>query len=457
MSKTLQVLITDDDPDICTLLKSFLETHDMEVDTALDGTSALSKLRKKKYDVTLCDFRLPDKDGYEMLSSIKEISPATQIIIITGYSDVKIAVKAMRMGAFEYVTKPIYPDEIVLSIQNAVESKQQLPAKKRPSLTSPEFQFIQGKSEKSRQLDKLIDLVAPTQLTCLITGESGTGKEFVAKKLHFQSERANKPFVALDCGAIPSDIATSELFGHVKGSFTGALKDKKGYFEMAHGGTLFLDEVGNLSYDNQVRLLRVLQERVIRPVGGSKDINVDVRILAATNEHLPSVVANGSFREDLYHRLNEFEIHVSPLRERLVDIPLFAEHFLKLAGEKLNKSLDHISDKAIDVLKTHYWPGNLRELQNVIRKASLMETETYLTANNLPQELSQPMRSNEDPLEDFELGQITDLKSLVESVEKKAILNALNRTNFNKSKTAELLDVDRKTLYNKIKAYEIKL
>ena len=456
-SKRLQILIADDDADICFLLKSFLETNKMEVDTAYDGGTALSKVKKKKFDVVLCDFRLPDKDGFEMLASINELSPSTQIIIITGYSDIKVAVKAMKMGAFEYVTKPIYPDEIVHSIQSAVENKEQVSTKKPISSSKTHFSFLEGESKSAKQLTKLIDLVAPTQLTCLITGESGTGKEYVAKRLHYESDRAEKPFVSLDCGAIPADIATSELFGHVKGSFTGALKDKKGYFELANGGTLFLDEVGNLSYDNQVRLLRVLQERVIRQVGGNKDINVDVRILAATNEDLPRAIRENGFREDLYHRLNEFEISIAPLRDRADDIPLFAEHFLKIACEKLNRNLDHISEEAIKILSSHYWPGNLRELQNVVRKATLMETGPFLSARNLPAELSPNPVLSDTPLEDLELGQVTDLKTLVETVEKKAILNALNRTNYNKSKTAELLEVDRKTLYNKIKAYDIKL
>ncbi|MBI1184411.1 response regulator [bacterium] len=448
----IKVLIADDDVDICYLLSDFLRSNNMQVETAFNGASALEKLKKVNYDVVLCDFRLPDSDGFEMTEKIKAINPAIQVIIITGYSDVKVAVKVMKLGVFEYVTKPIYPEEILHSIKQAMEKKG-VSSKTPASSTPDKFEFVQGEDQRSEQLMNLVKLVGPTDMTCLICGESGTGKEYVAKKLHYASPRKQQPFVALDCGAIPADLASSELFGHVKGSFTGAVGNKKGHFELANGGTLFLDEIGNLSYDNQMKLLRVLQERVIKRVGGAKDIPVDVRIIAATNENLELATRKGAFREDLYHRINEFKLEITPLRYRKADIEIFAKHFMQKANAQLNRNIKGFSPEAMNKLKQHQWPGNLRELQNVVKRAILMAETDWVELQNLPAELGEEVlhEANTDGFDENTL----DLKVLVGRTETRAIRKALNMSNHNKSKTAELLGVDRKTLYNKLKQYNI--
>ena len=336
-----KILIIDDDREICLLLRKYLTKKGFETHEALSGKEAEKWLKKQEVDLILCDFKLPDYNGLEMLEKIKIIRPAAKVIIITGYSDVRIAVEALKKGAFEYVTKPLYPDEIMLTIINALETehKQAAPVPKKPSRPeASKTDFISGKSLSAQKVNKHIELIAPTDMSVIILGETGTGKEYVARAIHQKSARSGAPFIAVDCGALPKDLAGSELFGHVKGAFTGALRDKKGCFELANEGTLFLDEIGNLSYENQIKLLRVLQERKVKPLGGSQERKVDVRIIVATNEDLKTAVRKGEFREDIYHRLNEFKIELSPLRERKEDIEVFALHFLKLANEQLRKT-----------------------------------------------------------------------------------------------------------------------
>jgi two-component system response regulator HydG len=461
----LKVLIIDDDVDICYLLNDFLKSENIEAETAFDGATGLKKLEKTKHDVVLCDFRLPDFDGLDMVGKIKGIHSAAQVIIITGYSDVKIAVNAMKKGVYEYVTKPIYPDEILHTIKSAFDAfknktveteeiEKKGASMKNNGSASPiqKFEYVEGSDDRSANLHRLMKMVAPTNMSCLILGESGTGKEYVAKRLHELSLRQRQPFVALDCGAIPADLASSELFGHVKGSFTGALKDKKGHFEMANSGTLFLDEVGNLSYENQIKLLRVLQERVIKRVGGAKDIPVDVRIISATNEDLIDAVNKGEFREDLYHRLNEFKLEVAPLRQRVGDIEVFAKYFLKQANLDLNKQIEGFSPEATTLLNKHQWPGNLREMKNIVKRAVLMEQNDKISAEVLPSEIGNPefsssLSSNTElPL---------NLKEAVEEVEKRTIAKVLEIVKNNKSKAAQMLGVDRKTLYNKLNQYNL--
>ncbi|CAN5188780.1 sigma-54 dependent transcriptional regulator [soil metagenome] len=456
-----RILIVDDDQDICALLKRFLSRHDYEADTCQRGEDCLQKLNKDKFDLVLSDFRLPDIEGLELLKAIKAINADLPVIIITGYSDVKVAVTAIKMGAYDYVTKPIYPEEILNTIKNALDAKAN---PKAPQPTMPtkksaieaekagKSTYVIGDSPQARRVYQEMELIAPTNMSVIINGETGTGKEYVANEIHLKSKRGKGPFMAIDCGALPKDLAGSELFGHEKGAFTGAIKDKEGSFEMANGGTLFLDEIGNLSYDIQVKMLRVLQERKIRRVGGVKDIEVDVRILAATNEDLKAAVREGKFREDLYHRLNEFAIDVSPLRRRKEDIWSFAHHFLRLANEELEKSVLSFNEEAKEALLSYPWFGNLRELKNAVKRGVLLCQGEQIELQNLPPDIIHYDHNGHDHHHDMG----TDLKGAAVEAEKDAILKALDECRGNKSKAAKLLNIDRKTLYNKLKSYGIK-
>lgn len=448
-----KILVIDDDTYICSLLEKFLKQKGFDADTAQNGQNALIKLKKETYNLVLCDFRLPDFDGLEMLKKIKEINQNTQVVIITGYADVRQAVKLIKSGAFDYVTKPIYPEEILQIINRALSSK---PEKQKVKTVDPAFEgneFISGESEKMKKIMEMAAMVAPTNMSVLIEGETGSGKEFVARAIHSQSKRKDKPFVPVDCGAIPKDIASSELFGHVKGSFTSAINNKEGYFELANGGTLFLDEIGNLTYDIQVKLLRALQERIITRVGDNKPIRIDLRIIAATNEGLIKAVEEGQFREDLYHRLNEFKINLPPLRERKDDILVFAKHFLHEANSELDKSIEGFGRGVEDVILNYPWHGNLRELKNVIKRCTLLAPHDEITLECLPEEIRTFTLSqhNNEPMDAF------GLKKASMEAEREVILNALSQANFNKTKAARILNIDRKTLYNKIKQYHIEL
>ena len=459
-----KILVIDDNHDVCLLLKRFLTKNKFEVDVAHTGKAGLALLKKTAFDVVLCDFRLPDRDGLEMIQSIKILSPNVEIIIITGYSEVKMAVKVMKRGAFEYVTKPIHPSEILHTVKQAILKKDagnKVDAakvsissnKKKPAKTNV-ADYVKGSGVRAKQLEKLIDLVAPTDMTVVIEGESGTGKEVAAQRIHAGSTRATKPMIAVDCGALPKELAGSVLFGHLKGSFTGALTDQIGHFEAANSGTLFLDEIGNLSYENQIKMLRVLQERKIQRIGDTKEKNIDVRVIVATNDNLKDKVEKGEFREDLYYRLNEFNIQLASLRERKDDLEELAMFLLKKSCQELDKDALKIDLKVLEAFKNYPWPGNIRELKNVLKRAALVCEDAKITLENIPVEIQTPTlnHSLKDIDEDF-----TDLKSVVEFAEKKAILKALKSTGFNKSKTAILLKVDRKTLYNKMKAYQIQL
>ncbi len=482
-----KILIIDDNNDICVLLERFLGKQKYKTASAQRGEEGLALLRRETFDLVICDFKLPDTDGLDMLRRIKVLSPATAVIIITGYSDVRIAVQALKYGAFDYVTKPLLPDEILYTIRGALDKKIGPPTRTaadegsagtakaakaaKPALAPDGKRFIFGKSRAAEQLQKHVELIAPTNMSVIITGETGTGKEFVANAIHLSSKRAEKPFVAIDCGALSKELAGSELFGHVKGAFTGAMSDKMGSFEYATGGTLFLDEIGNLSYENQIKLLRVLQERKIKRVGGNTDISVDVRILVATNEDLRDAVRQGRFREDIFHRLDEFKIELPPLRERKADIMLFAEHFLELANRQLEKDVIGFDEEVRDKFKEYYWYGNLRELQNVVKRAVLLTQGDYVQVDVLPHEITSPTYITNDETAGFVMDSLRpgsmpimqqptqggNLKSVSESAERAAILKVLEKTGYNKTKAAEVLNIDRKTLYNKLKAYDIHL
>ena len=457
------LLVVDDDADICTLLERFLKKQGYEVDTAQRGSTAKELIKQHHYDLVLCDHRLPDTDSADMLQYIKGISRETAVIIITGYSDVRTAVELMRKGAFDYVGKPLYPDEILMRIQDALaevgNGKAEPVKATRPKASAVSGTgYVKGTGAHAEGMAAHIALVAPTDMTVLITGDTGTGKEYVAKEIHRRSNRASKPFVAVDCGALPKDLAGSELFGHVKGAFTGAVSDKRGSFEQADGGTLFLDEIGNLTYENQVKLLRVLQERKIKRVGGEKDISVDVRILAATNEDLAQAVSEGRFREDLMHRVNEFSLDLLPLRDRPEDIMVFARHFLDQANAQLGKDVGGFDNRVEELLMAHSWPGNLRELGNVVKRAVLLTTEEKIQLSGLPAEvISGTPAPRKSEVGVAQVNYSEGLKGVSHSAEKQAILKALERNGFNKSRTAEMLNIDRKTLYNKLKSFGIEI
>ncbi len=461
------LLIIEDDAAFCQMLQKFLTKRGYDVETSFTAPDAKEKFKKTTFDLILTDLRLPDYDGIQLLSDIKEVNPKTQVILMTGYAEVASAVDAMKKGAFDYISKPFTPEEIVMVMDNALKASVPRDSdiritntkiateEKRGTVLSKESQVgphgsdgktIKGISEASLKLQEYINLVAPTDMSVLITGDSGTGKEVTAKAIHDGSKRKDFNFVAVDCGAIPKELATSEFFGHIKGSFTGAVEDKMGNFEAANQGTLFLDEVGNLSYENQIQLLRALQERKIKRVGSTKEIEVDLRIITATNEDLTEAVEKGSFREDLYHRLNEFSIQIPSLDDRSEDLILFAENFLQKANSSLNKAVDGFSEEVWEAFQQYHWPGNLRELQNVIKRAVLLTTSDEVQVEALPKEVLQP-QEKESAADGFSKSEF----------EKNRIIKALKKTNFNKSKAAKLLQVTRKTLYNKINHYNLDL
>ncbi|MCB0397495.1 MAG: sigma-54-dependent Fis family transcriptional regulator [Flavobacteriales bacterium] len=384
------------------------------------------------------------------------------MIIITGYSDIKAAVEVIKFGAFNYVTKPIYPEMILELINKAIEEKKTsnneaggvASKKSRSGINmNSTFRFIEGKGDAARKLSKDINLIATTDMSVVILGESGTGKEYVARMIHASSERHDKAFVTIDCGALPDEVAGSELFGHKKGAFTGAFMDKEGQFEVANKGTLFLDEIGNLSYDNQMKVLRAIQERKVRRIGDTQDIEVDIRLLVATNENLRNAVKDGKFREDLYFRLNEFTIEIPPLRDRKEDIMVYADHFRLLSNDSLRKNVSGFQADVIQKLKAYPWPGNLRELKNVVKRAILLCNTDEVHPGCLPEEICHPELLAISDAAGLTSEQITDLKSIVEAAEKEAILRVLKLNSYNKSRTAEQLGIDRKTLYNKMTGY----
>lgn len=474
-----KILIIEDDVSFCLMMKTFLTKKGFEVFNAFSFKEATVILKDQQLDLVLTDVRLPDSDGIEILQHIKEVNPAIQVILMTGYTDIKTAVNVMKMGAFDYVSKPINSDEILHTINKALteigktstivnassndDKKETRPVKNAYTGNH----FIKGKSAKSKELHDFINIVAPTNISVLIIGDSGTGKENIAYSIHKLSKRENMPYVAVDCGAIPKDLAASEFFGHVKGSFTGAVTDKIGHFEAANGGTIFLDEVGNLTYDVQVQLLRALQERKVKPVGSSKEVDVDIRIIAATNEDLQKAVREGDFREDLYHRLNEFSIQAPRLNERGKDVLEFAEFFIAQSNAELERNVEGLSDEVTEIFLNYEWPGNLREMRNIIKRAVLLSNSSLIEKNVLPAEMFQ-----QNVLKNIEVinpvittagafagttMQREDLKLYSSTNEEQLIRVALEKAKYNKTKAAHILGIDRKTLYNKLKLYDIDL
>lgn len=467
-----KILIIDDDLDMCSLLSRFLNKKGYETEVAHNGAKGLARFNEQRFDIVLCDFRLGDKDGKDVLQKIKEVNPETIVIIITGYSDIKTAVDVIKLGAFDYITKPLIPDEVISVIEKAIAapaeekgspSSKSSNSKTKQYSTSSNNEYLVGKDGETAKVYGQIDIVSATNYSIILYGESGTGKEVIAKTIHQASNRKNKPFVAMDCGTLSKELAGSELFGHVKGAFTGAISDKEGHFELANGGTLFLDEVANLSPEVQAALLRVIQERKFKRVGGTKEMDVNVRIIVASNENLQEAYKRGKFREDLYHRFNEFSINLPPLRERKADIPLFAEFFLDKTNDELNKEIEGYTEEVMNMFINYSWPGNLREFRNVVRRAVLLTPEGYINANVLPWEitnaaaLSKPAEPASQPTvikdENGDLKEV-DLKDAAARAEYDTIMNVLKEVNFNKTRAAEILKIDRKTLYNKIKIYQ---
>ncbi len=469
-----KILVVDDDPAFNKMLSTFLQKHGYDVEHAYSAESALTIFKSQKFDLVLTDFKLPDMDGLDLIRLVKARKESTPVILITNYSDIRTAVTSIQLGAYEFVTKPVNPDQMLLTVQQALnqsnapsETTQDSPILEKTQTPKPvaHQKYVVGKSPASLKLWEHLQLVAPTKMTVLILGESGTGKEYAAKMIHEKSKRAHMPFAALDCGVLSKELAASELFGHVKGAFTGAVQDKKGAFEYADGGTIFLDEIGNLPYSVQVQLLRVIQERKVKRVGSEKDIAVDVRIIAATNENIKVSGSQGEFRTDLFHRLNEFELTIPPLRDRADDLPEYIDTFLAQACAELNKSVNGLDEVAMRIIMNYPWPGNLRELRNVIKRGVLLSTESYITKAELPSELEHDrldpnlgnLVTSQETTGLDQNSLITDLKSIQESNEKQMILKTLEETKYNKSKTAKLLNIDRKTLYNKLTKYEIEV
>ncbi len=443
------ILLVEDDVAFSKMLKQFLEKREYMVDLCYNMQNANIQLDKCNYDLVFTDLRLPDGDGISLLKEIKNTTKNTPVVLMTSYAKVSSAVQAMKQGAFDYISKPFNPDEVLEVIRNALDNKNKKDSIKhvlinKEKVNTAHTEFVKGISMASKTLSEYVNLVAPTNMSVLIAGESGTGKEVVAKTIHLKSSRKDKPFVAVDCGAIPKEIASSEFFGHKKGSFTGATEDKVGHFESANHGTLFLDEVGNLSYENQIQLLRALQERKVKPVGSSHEINVDIRLLAATNEDLLSAVERGLFREDLYHRLNEFSIKVPNLNDRNDDLILYADFFLEKANAQLNKSVIGFSKEVLTIFQNYDWPGNLRELSNVVKRSVLLAQDSIVEKNDLPEELIYS-KNKLKPLNVFS----------TKENEKELIISALQKVGNNKTQAAKLLNIARKTLYNKLKEYNL--
>lgn len=441
------ILIIEDDITFSLMLTTWLGKKGFEVVTSTSVSDAKNRIENVSLDLILSDLRLPDGDGIDLLRWIRERNTSVPLIMMTSYADIQTAVQAIKLGASDYISKPLNPDELLGKIHDLLKDGQAMSpvaspkkAERRPAENS---QYIEGKSPAARLLYEHVGLVAPTDMSVLITGSSGTGKEYVARRIHEQSNRKKAPFVAVDCGAIPKDLAASEFFGHIKGSFTGAIDNKEGAFIAAQGGTIFLDEIGNLSYEVQVQLLRALQERKVKPIGSNQEIPINVRLISATNENLRTAIEKGDFREDLYHRINEFTIRIPDLKERQEDLLLFADSFLDQSNSELQKDIIGFDAETIRIFQSYSWPGNLRQMKNAIKYATLLATGSYITRKELPEELTevQPVSSN------------IQLKS--EAHESELIIRALQKAGNNKTKAAQLLGIDRKTLYNKLKAYHI--
>jgi two-component system, NtrC family, response regulator HydG len=418
---------------------------------------ALQQLKSVRPALVLVDYKLPDGNGLELMAQIKGEHPGIPVILLTNYGDLRLAVNSIKLGAFEFVTKPVIPEELLKIVQMALAGEPQKPPLKASK--TEKLSYVVGSNPAITQLWQHVAVVAPTKMSVLILGESGTGKEHLARALHHQSRRNKGPFVSVDCGTLSAELAASELFGHTKGAFTGALEDKMGLFEAANGGTLFLDEIGNLSLETQVMLLRSIQENAIKRVGSNSVIQVDVRLLAATNEDLTRRVEAGGFRNDLYHRLNEFGLRIPPLRERIADLQLFCDFFLAQAVQDFEKNAPQLSTEILQAFNQYTWPGNLRELRNVIRRLVLLSNKDEVGLEQLPPDMlglaTTNLLTEASVSADATSPAAFDLKSMQEVQERQLIVEALEQFKYNKSKAAQALNIDRSTLYQKMKRYQI--
>lgn len=437
----LSILIVEDDITFSLMLTTWLGKKGFVVRSSSSVSDAKRRLGEEAFDLVISDLRLPDSDGIDLLKWLKSTHPSLPLIMMTSYAEIQTAVQAMKLGAADYIAKPLNPDELLGKIKELVRVEEKAPAR-APVPSAPDL-YIEGQSQAARQLYEHVRLVAPTDMSVLVTGASGTGKEYIARRIHEQSNRSKAPFVAVDCGAIPKELAASEFFGHVKGSFTGAIENKTGAFVAAQGGTIFLDEIGNLTYEVQVQLLRALQERKVKPIGSNQEIAINVRLISATNENLRQAIEKGDFREDLYHRTNEFTIRIPDLKERKEDLLLFANHFLDLANSELQKDIIGFDNDTMQLFQSYSWPGNLRQMKNVIKYATLLATGRYITRKELPEELTENLPSH------------TNIQLKNVEHERDLIRKALQECGNNKTRAAQLLGIDRKTLYNKLKIYQL--
>ena len=455
MDRNGRILVADDERIIRDVLEDLLTSESYTVDLAENGSQTLKMVREREYGALLLDLIMPDMDGLQVLEELKDFENRPEVIILTAYASLEKAIKATKLGAFDFIAKPFKNDELLLAVKNALEHRHLLEENQRLRNTLHErysFHNIVGKSAGMQKVFDLISQTAPRRSTILIQGESGTGKELVAKAIHAYSDRADAPFIALNCGNIPSELLESELFGHVRGAFTGATSTKRGLFEAANGGTLFLDEVTTISLEIQSKLLRVIQEKEFRRLGGLDNIKVDVRIIAASNSDLYAAVQQRTFRDDLYYRLNVIAIKIPPLRERPEDIPLLTDHFMKKYGEENRRNNFEVDPSAMKILMDYQWPGNVRELENVIERAVVLAPGNRITADLFPNNISMPPPEasflfNQEPI---------SLKEKVGRYEKKLILAALEKTNWNQKKAAQLLSVNATTLSEKLKRLDIK-
>jgi DNA-binding NtrC family response regulator len=445
-----RILVVDDEKSMCQFLSIMLRKEGYQITAVNTGKKAIEALKNQRYDVVLSDIRMSGMDGIEVLKEIKAMDPTVPVVIMTAYASQKTAIEAVNQGAFHYLIKHAKNDEIKMVVRNALDMKrvrQENQLLKKQLKKTSDLKTIIGKSEEMEKVFKMVDKVADTDSTILIYGESGTGKELIARAIHYRSQRVNGPFVSINCGALPENLLESELFGHTKGSFTGAIRDKEGLFKVAQGGTFFLDEVGETSPTIQVKLLRVLQEREVIPVGGTNPIRVDVRLIAATNADLEKAIKNEHFRADLYYRLNVIPVHLPPLRKREDDIPLLVSYFLKKYNDNLTPEKQKgINNEAMEVLVNYEWPGNVRELENVIERAVILEDARSITVSALPDKLRRRESSSQRLITDK--AQVT-----LEELEREYLIKVLNDTNWQKKKASAILGINASTLYRKIQRY----
>ena len=456
-----RILVVDDEPIVCESCKRILDEEGYEVDVAFSGQEAFEKMKRDTYDIVITDLKMPGIDGMEVLKTFRREYPETMVIMITGFSTVETAVEAMKLGAFDYIPKPFTPDEVSLVVKKAIERKSLLLENiyLRSELQEKYgFHNIVGKSKKMQEVYRTIVKVAPTDRTVMIYGQTGTGKELVARAIHYNSPRKDKPFVPVDCAVLAENLLESELFGHVRGSFTGAVTTKPGLFEVAEGGTVFLDEIGNISLSIQAKLLRVLQEREFTPVGGTTPKKVDIRIIAATNKDLEKMIKEETFRDDLYYRLNIVPITLPGLKERQEDIPMLAMHFLNKYAEEMGKSIKGFTPAAMEKLVRYAWPGNVRELENIIERTIVMIEGEMVQPEHLPLPLEKADAEVQVPETSEELKEIKKQlrEKAVEDVEKAFILRALERNHWNVTRAAEEVGMLRPNFQAMMRKYGLR-